>query len=659
MNKSLSAENDASTDLDWQVDQVCNRFEAAWKAGPLPAIEPFLQGWSGGDRRALLCELVLLDVHYRQKQGQPCLAGDYQARFPEFEPFWLQQDGELLSTRSFSPALPGSAPNPSETVSGDALPPPAPGTVPALRLAAAPGPTDVLAPPGVPGYQVLGVLGQGGMGIVYKARQIDLERLVALKMIRTRSGLRPSPEALERFRREAQAVARLKHPNIVPIHAWGEHEGQPFFVMEFLEGGSLAKKLERNPCTPRQSAELVAALASALHHAHQRGILHRDLKPANVLLDETGQPHVTDFGLARDLNAGSRTGAGAIVGTPEYMSPEQASGQSETLGPATDVFGLGAILYRMLTGRPPYQGTDSRAVLAQASQTRFTDPRQVNPRIPAGLARICVKALSSDPAQRHGSALALEQDLRRWLVRRKWLALGSVATGVLATIVLLLALFIRPGRSGEGKTITTEPLTGELNVRIWTLGGGKKGAKVQEMNRGAVPVVNGEGVHLEARLNRPAYVYLIWVDSEGFPVPIYPWNRGNTLEIGDLAVPPPELPPAKIVDSPSEVERGWPMEGPSGLETILLLARRDPLPGSVNLAAVLGKLKPAPLVDPREVVLRGFDRDRPVEGADFFRRPGQQAVEIDDALLQMMGRLQPHFEMIRAVRFAHVAEGKP
>ncbi len=637
-----AARHDPSADIDWQIDQVCNRFEAGCKAGPPPPIEPLLTGWPSAERPALLRELIQLDVYYRGKQGQTSLAADYQTRFPEFDPSWLQETEDLDEpSPAHSPEL---APTRSYIRAGD--------------ISFAEEGSDPSRPPSLGDYQLLAEIGRGGMGVVYKARQIKLERTVALKMIRTTSGSSPSPDALERFHREARAVARLKHPNIVPIHTWGEHEGQPFFVMEFLEGGSLAKKLGKSHWTPRKSAELVATLAAAVHHAHERGILHRDLKPANVLLDEKGQPYLTDFGLARDLNAGSATRAGAIAGTPEFMSPEQAQGQTEAVGPATDVFGLGAILYRLLTGRPPYQGTDAGDVLAQASQGQLTDPRQVNPRIPAGLARICRKALATDPGKRHPSALALEQDLRRWLTWRWRLPLAA-GVAVAVGLTAMLALFIpsKPDRpSTSRQALVTEPLTGELTVSVWSPEGGeKKGWKVQEMTRGAVPVLNREQIHLEARLNRPAHVYLIWVDSEGVPVPIYPWNRGTRLEIGDLAVPPPQTEPEQIVHSPGETARGWPMEGPNGLETVLLLARSDPLPADVNLAKVLGKLKPAPLVDPREVVVRGFDRDRPIKGGDWHRRPGQQATEIDDALLQMMGRLQPHFEMIRAVRFAHAA----
>src|SRR5262249_44576331 len=200
----------------------------------------------------------------------------------------------------------------------------------------------------------LGESGRGGMAIVYKARQVALDRVVALKMMR--AGVAASPDELARFQREAQTVAQLRHPNIVQIYAVGESAGQPYFSLEYLEGGSLAAKLNGQPQPPRQAAELVETLARAIAAAHQLGLVHRDLKPANVLLATDGTPKITDFGLVKHLaDDVMQTQGGAIVGTPSYMAPEQASGQSKSIGPAADIYALGAILYDLLTGRPPFK----------------------------------------------------------------------------------------------------------------------------------------------------------------------------------------------------------------------------------------------------------------------------------------------------------------
>src|SRR5207302_1746485 len=206
--------------------------------------------------------------------------------------------------------------------------------------------------PEVPGYVLLGELGRGGMGVVYKARQVKLDRVVALKMIL--AGVHAGAQELARFRTEAQALARLQHPHIVQIHAIEEQDGTPYLSLEFMAGGSLAQKLQGLPHAPDAAARLIQTLARAIHAAHQQGIVHRDLKPANVLLTQDGTPKITDFGLAKQLNStASRTQSGAILGTPAYMAPEQAAGKRRSIGPATDVYALGAILYELLTGQPP------------------------------------------------------------------------------------------------------------------------------------------------------------------------------------------------------------------------------------------------------------------------------------------------------------------
>jgi WD40 repeat protein len=268
--------------------------------------------------------------------------------------------------------------------------------------------------PTVPGYEMLGVLGKGGMGVVYKARQKGLNRLVALKMIL--AGGHAGPDALARFKTEAEAVARLQHPHIVAVHEVGEHDGLPFFSLEFVAGGSLAQKLAGTPIGPRDAARLIETLARALHHAHQHGVVHRDLKPANVLLAEDGTPKVTDFGLAKRLDDDSgRTREGDVMGTPSYMAPEQAAGDLRLIGPHTDVYALGALLYECLTGGPPFKGANLLETLEQVRQRDPVPPRQLQPRVPRDLEIVCLKCLQKEPPRRYVSAEAMAGDLRRYL----------------------------------------------------------------------------------------------------------------------------------------------------------------------------------------------------------------------------------------------------
>jgi eukaryotic-like serine/threonine-protein kinase len=268
--------------------------------------------------------------------------------------------------------------------------------------------------PEIIGYEILEVIGHGGMGVVYKARQIGLNRIVALKMIL--AGASASPQSLARFRAEAEAVAQLGHPNIVQIYEIGEQNGCPYLALEYISGGSLAQQLDGTPVPTKQAAELVMSLARAVHHAHQRGIVHRDLKPANVLLLADGTPKIADFGLAKRADADqAHTQTGAILGSPSYMAPEQAAGFIHKIGPPTDVYALGVILYELLTGRAPFKGASLMETIEQVREHDPAPPRSLQPRIPRELEIICLKCLEKQTHRRYESAAALADDLHAFL----------------------------------------------------------------------------------------------------------------------------------------------------------------------------------------------------------------------------------------------------
>ena len=313
----------------------------------------------------------------------------------------LRRRPELAAALDLLDALESVAPPPA----GD---PAVPGTEPG-DSGLAPG--EVPRPFGQ--YELLSEIGRGGMGVVYKARQIGLDRIVAIKMILA-SHL-ASSEHVRRFQAEARAAARVEHSNIVHIHDVGQIHGQHYFAMEYVEGESLAERIARETVDLDTAVRLLATVARAVDHLHQQGIVHRDLKPLNILLDSTAQPHVTDFGLAKVFTPDSEiTATGVIAGSPPYMAPEQAAGRNADVGPATDVYSLGAILYELLTGRPPFRRENPLDTLMDVLGREPMLPRRLNPRVPRGLELICLKCLAKSPGDRYSSAGALADDLERF-----------------------------------------------------------------------------------------------------------------------------------------------------------------------------------------------------------------------------------------------------
>jgi serine/threonine protein kinase/Tfp pilus assembly protein PilF len=263
-------------------------------------------------------------------------------------------------------------------------------------------------------YELLEEVGRGGQGVVFRARQKRLNRIVALKVISL--GQCASEAHLKRFRREAEAAASLDHPGIVPIHEVGERDRSCYFSMQFIEGGQLDEVVRSTPMSIRQAAELIAKVARTVHYAHEHGILHRDIKPGNILLDKSGEPHLTDFGLARLLDTQSNvTRTIDVLGTPSYMAPEQAAGESTRLSKAIDVYGLGAVLYQLLTGHPPFAGGTTYETIRLLRDTEPRQPRLLNPKVDRELSTICLKCLEKDPKRRYSSALSLAEDLEHWL----------------------------------------------------------------------------------------------------------------------------------------------------------------------------------------------------------------------------------------------------
>jgi tetratricopeptide (TPR) repeat protein len=392
------------------LETAVEEFESAWERGQRPDLDGFLPV-DGALRHALAVELALADLEYRRRSGEAAGADEYLNRFPEIRAV-SGAETELRSAEDRWNTLP---------------------------LVVDVGAKDNR--PAIPGYEFLGELGRGGMGVVYKARQIAADRIVALKMIRTDGPA--EPDLLARFRTEAEAAAQLQHPNIVQIFEVGAAGHRPFFAMEYVEGGTLADRLAAGPLPPAEVADLLLSLARAVAAAHARGVLHRDLKPANVLLQtENGGrstedkhsdsvlrppssvlPKITDFGLAKRLDRDSdQTKTGAVLGTPSFMAPEQAAGPSRELTPAVDVYALGATLYACLTGRPPFQAATVLETIEQVKSKEPVSPRLLQPTVPRDLETICLKCLAKEPARRYAAAADFADDLERFRAGRPILA---------------------------------------------------------------------------------------------------------------------------------------------------------------------------------------------------------------------------------------------
>jgi predicted Ser/Thr protein kinase len=418
-----------------------------WQSGERIPAESYFQRYPSlrADVEAAV-DFVYGEFLLRERHGERPAADEFRQRFPEFTDLLRAQISlhQALATRH------GADTEASQRAEAETL---------------VPGSTALSASgwPQVPGYEILEELGRGGMGVVYKARQLALDRIVALKMIL--GGRLATAAEVERFRYEAEAAARLDHPHIVPIYEVGECPGQPYFSMKYVEGVSLAQHMPRLIQDMRGAARLVAEVARAAHHAHQRGLIHRDLKPANVLIDVQGQPYVTDFGLAKRIEGGSNlTQSGMIVGTPSYMAPEQVRGPAG-LTTAADVYALGAILYEALTGRPPFQAETPVDTLLQVLEREPVPPHTLNPRLDRDLALICLKCLARDPQERYGSAEALAADLERWLT-------GEPLQVRPPSLVELLRFWLRHNFGAAGWIVVIGLLCGVLSgILAWIRAG--------------------------------------------------------------------------------------------------------------------------------------------------------------------------------------------
>jgi serine/threonine protein kinase len=608
-----------------RIDRICLRFEALWRQGQRPRLEEFLDSAEPAERPELLAELLKLEWDYRHNSGEAIERGEYARRLPGWdsvvESVWTCRLERMQTTTGID--------SPSTV-----MPPDAPSTVQARHSA----PTEV--PALLEGYLDLQELGRGGMGVVYRAFNPRLTRYVAIKMLHTAVG-----ERLERFRLEARAMARLTHPHVVQVHDLEEKPGQPpLLVMEYVEGGSLEARLAQGPLSPSESARLVAVLARAVQAAHSAGVVHRDLKPANVLLGAPipgnpgnvagGFPKVTDFGLAQLADAQVMTLDGAIVGTPAYMAPEQADGRTADVGRPADVWALGVILYRCLTGVLPFSGANVMELLEKVKSRKPVSPRRLVPAVPAALEALCLRCLDKDPARRPTAeelAAALEQweasdrgdtvpiptpsrrRSRRLAVAGALVLVVMAGVGAWASGLLGRLAFGSPSEAEEPRepepiakrqeekpqprkegdkikpaddkkgvpAAPVEPVgVASMVVHLWNetptqtnyRGELGRGEGTREANF-------GDGVTLEVTLSEPAYAYLIAYNANDSEQLLWPVNKERRP---DANVKPPRVEAFKYPDRKGP--NGEPFvfvledEEKGGWQAFVVVASRQPLP---------------------------------------------------------------------------------
>ena len=465
MARDSSSNSGIPLDAVRRIDELCDGFEAALRAGRRIDPATLVNEVTEAARGDLIRNLLSLDLEYADPAAGAEVISTWLRRFPGYrdviEKLAAKRKPASGAVPPKSPAgeVTVTAPNPvcESTLVPEETRIGAPAVGPehddTYRLAAAP--TQKFGD-----YELLEEIARGGMGVVYRARQVSLNRIVVLKMIL--AGNLASATDVERFYSEARAAGDLQHPNIVVIHEVGQHDGQHFFSMDYVDGPSLADTRVDGTWPPREAARLVRQIARAIHYAHTRGIIHRDLKPRNVLLTPDGQPRVTDFGLAKRLHGTSGlTASGQILGTPSFMSPEQARGKVRGVGPRSDVYSLGAILYSLLTGRAPFSGSNPIEVIKRVIERDPTPPRRLKPQLDKDLETITLKCLQKDPDERYSSARELAEDLGRFLknepirarpagrseklwrwCRRKPLVASLIAATGLLLVLLLVTLSI-------------------------------------------------------------------------------------------------------------------------------------------------------------------------------------------------------------------------
>ena len=570
-----------------KIEAICKKFEEAIQENLQPRIEEFITKIHESHQKQLFIQLFGIELDYYRRIGVNIDLDDWLERFPQYE--------VTISNATLSQVKTVSMPLSTDRNSIE-------NAVTKLTR-----------------YRVTNKLGEGGMGTVYKAYDTRLERDVAIKFPHI-PDVADGDEIIDRFFREAKAASGLDHPNICTVYDRGEVEGLHYIVMKYIDGKTLdAWAKSKQPLHATQIANIFVQLTDALQVVHENNQIHRDVKPGNILVSDSDRPVLTDFGLVRE---GLFRQAVSLVGTPAYGSPEQFDPHSSELGPQVDIYSLGATLYSVLTGQAPFSGS-ANYVIFQAKQSDPIPPSEIIPTCDRELARICLKMMSRNPNDRYHSMPEVRRDLERVTVRQD----SKLIPAILGLSVLCIGLvfFVKAMLAPSNGSIpkdrekdvaqetglslnnnTQKPLIGDIDIKLWnSTDTARRNLSLTDAD--VLPLQPDDSIRVYANSDPPSYLYLIWISPDGSVIPVYPgtpgdWNSFATQSIitGTLSLP-------------DEVDQGWPMDEETGMETLVLLARRDPVSDETvqQLQALKSTLPPQTAQDERAVVW--FNRDQAIQ----------------------------------------------
>lgn len=617
------------------IDALCNEFEDAWRRGERPSLEQFLE--RGPDRlhEELFLELVRVERELARLDGKLSGLESYLQRFPQFAGVLRDYFDNLQTAKEIDDS------DATDSDTGEAI-----------------GSSEICAmPESIGRYEVKRYLGTGKFGCVYLAFDKEADRQVAIKVPHARYML--EPEQVELYRREAKTAARLEAtPHVVRLYTVDSTADHPFFIVsQFIDGENLAARLRQHRYTPTEAAQLVATVAEALHHAHIHDVVHRDIKPSNILLDKQGTPYVADFGLAlreQELGQGPR-----FVGTPAYMSPEQARNDGHRVDGRSDIFALGIVLYELLTTRRPFRGSSREELLDDIITRAPRPPRQIDDTIPPELERICLKALAKPLAERYTTAKDMADDLRQFLAEQadgisdrgvplsasgtaaKTIRTGLVVSLAIATALIaatLFAILLAPWRQPAAVPVSESPAAPQLDVHFQRH---DQQGSYQLLTADLLPLYTGDRVQIHAKLYRPMHAVVAAITADGELAMLFPADHAGHGPVTEVHIPPGN-------------DQWLPLAPPAGTETLILITSVSRPVDLTALESELAGFGQPPVLDERALLLADADGPRLLLPGGGSRALGDHVVQSEKGFVdRLLEHAAEKWDHVQVLAFSH------